>query len=378
VDVTISNDITNHVICGQVSGFSVFVIAEPLVTWNLTLNTAGTGSGKVSGGGAYNAGQTAAVSATADAGSSFGGWSGPNAAECATGSVLMDADKSCTATFTLNNYNLTASGTPQRAEIGTSFAPLQVTVKDGGGNPVSGVTVTFTAPASGASGTFAGGVNTAITNSSGVATSATFTANSTAGTYQVEATVPSGGTPATFTLTNVDFTLQQATVGTVQVVDGTPANVALNLTTIPSGTALPADVNYTCSVPASLIGTTCALNPTKTSAGSTSGSTTLTITTKAILPPPTRRQGPWGLYLFVVMATVLAGLSSLFLAAQKRMVPLCRLPLCLSLALVVLVMAGFIGCTSTSTSTPKGPASVAVTSTSGTLSKTTTININVN
>src|SRR5205814_3986503 len=74
------------------------------------------------------------------------------------------------------------SGTPQSATINTAFAaPLVATVKDAGGNPVAGVTVTFGVPGSGASGSFAGGVNTATTNGSGVATSATFTANNVAG-----------------------------------------------------------------------------------------------------------------------------------------------------------------------------------------------------
>src|SRR6202030_3698018 len=65
------------------------------------------------------------------------------------------------------------AGTPQSATISTAFTTaLQATVKDSGNNPVSGVTVTFTAPAqTGASGTFAGGANTATTNASGVATS---------------------------------------------------------------------------------------------------------------------------------------------------------------------------------------------------------------
>ena len=62
-----------------------------------------------------------------------------------------------------------------------------------GGNPVSGVTVTFTPPASGASGTFAGGVNTAVTNGSGLATSAVFTANTTAGAYNVAASAAGVG-----------------------------------------------------------------------------------------------------------------------------------------------------------------------------------------
>jgi hypothetical protein len=49
----------------------------------------------------------------------------------------------------------TVAGTPQSATINSAFATgLQATVKDAGNNPVSGVTVTFTAPGSGASGLF--------------------------------------------------------------------------------------------------------------------------------------------------------------------------------------------------------------------------------
>ena len=55
----------------------------------------------------------------------------------------------------------------QSATAGTPFASrLVATVKDAGGNPVSGVTVTFTPPASGASGAFTGG-NTAVTTAAG-------------------------------------------------------------------------------------------------------------------------------------------------------------------------------------------------------------------
>src|SRR5262249_2867678 len=72
------------------------------------------------------------------------------------------------------------SGTPQSATIGAAFSALLVaTVKDSGGNSVSGVIVTFSAPSSGASGTFAGGVYIAITNPSGVATFPALTAIST-------------------------------------------------------------------------------------------------------------------------------------------------------------------------------------------------------
>ena len=84
---------------------------------------------------------------------------------------------------TVNAYNLVenwpqtgitaVSGAPQTAVISSTFAaPLVAKITDGSGNPVVGATVTFRAPATGASATFAGGTNTAVTNSSGMATSA--------------------------------------------------------------------------------------------------------------------------------------------------------------------------------------------------------------
>ncbi len=94
------------------------------------------------------------------------------------------------------------SGTPQIAQVNTAFAAALVAKVATGGTPTSGVVVTFTAPSSGASGTFAGGVNTATTDSNGLATSAAFTANGTAGAYTVAATVSGVSTPANFSLTN--------------------------------------------------------------------------------------------------------------------------------------------------------------------------------
>src|SRR4029077_18978862 len=63
------------------------------------------------------------------------------------------------------------AGTPQTTTVGTAFgAALQATVKNGLGNPVSGVTVTFTAPGSGASATFGGSTTVGVvTNASGIA-----------------------------------------------------------------------------------------------------------------------------------------------------------------------------------------------------------------
>jgi len=115
------------------------------------------------------------------------------------------------ASFSLTNTagaaaKITAtSGSGQTAQISTAFtSPLVATVVDSDSNPVSGVTVTFTAPASGASGTFAGATNvaTAATNSSGVATSPAFTANATGGGPYTVVASATGATSANFTLTN--------------------------------------------------------------------------------------------------------------------------------------------------------------------------------
>lgn len=80
------------------------MVAAP--THALTLSTAGSGTGVVSGAGTYTSGLIATVAATASPGSIFAGWTGPNAGECSSGAVLMDADKSCTATFSLCATNL--------------------------------------------------------------------------------------------------------------------------------------------------------------------------------------------------------------------------------------------------------------------------------
>jgi len=134
------------------------------------------------------------------------------------------------ANFSLTNLGnppasiVASGGTPQSATINTAFtAQLQVTVTDSGNNPVNGVTVTFTAPGGGASGTFAGGVNTATTNASGVATSAVFTANSTAGSYNVTATVSGVASPANFSLTNLT-----GAAASITATAGTPQSTTVN------------------------------------------------------------------------------------------------------------------------------------------------------
>ncbi len=163
------------------------------------------------------------------------------------------AGVSTPASFSLTNTAGTAAsisaaaGTPQSTPVNSAFpTALQVIVKDGSGNPVSGVTVAFAAPSSGASGTFLGGAITQITNSSGTATAVPFTANGTVGSYSVTASAPGVGVPAVFALTNsagaASGTLAvslPATVGqslqvsgTVQIPQAAPAGgVSITLST---------------------------------------------------------------------------------------------------------------------------------------------------
>jgi hypothetical protein len=122
-----------------------------------------------------------------------------------TFTFLTGCSSSSTTTPPVVAITANSGTTPQSAAITTAFTtPLAVTVTSGG-SPASGVTVTFTAPASGASGVFTTGgtaTETDTTNSSGVATCSGFTANTTAGAYTVTATATGATTPASFSLTN--------------------------------------------------------------------------------------------------------------------------------------------------------------------------------
>ena len=158
-----------------------------------------------------------------------------------------------------------SSGSPQSTTVHAAFAaPLVAKVSDSLGTGVPGVIVTFTAPGSGASGSFAScaGGNPSngcrvTTNSSGLATSAVFTANTIAGgPYTVTATTSAVSGSANFSLTNnpggasqLVFTSgavsgkasQSATLGpiTLQVTDsyGNVVNVAASTTVNLSSTS---------------------------------------------------------------------------------------------------------------------------------------------
>ena len=125
---------------GAASGSASLAVSDTY--YSLSVIMQGTGSGTVSGSGIYFGGQTVTVTATVNSGSTFNGWTGANATECATGSVLMDADKNCVATFTLITVDLTP------ISLTASRSGSKVTVKDtvknqGNSNIIKAFTVAY-------------------------------------------------------------------------------------------------------------------------------------------------------------------------------------------------------------------------------------------
>src|SRR5579862_1985624 len=177
------------------------------------------------------------------------GTAGPYVVTASVPGVIRAANFSLTNTTGAPASVIATSGTPQSAPINTPFAaPLVVTVFDSGQNPVSGVTVTFTAPATvtppNASGIFAdtaSNVTTAISNTSGVATSAVFTANGTAGPDTVMAMIAGVSAQASFILTNAA---------------GAPATI-----TATSGTSQSAEINTAFASPLAATVLDAASNP---------------------------------------------------------------------------------------------------------------------
>jgi adhesin/invasin len=132
------------------------------------------------------------------------------------GKYQLLASSSGVASATSNPFNVTTGapssisatgGAQQSAFLLKVFpSPLQLTVTDAAGNPVSGVPVTFMAPGSGPSGTFGGQPTfTANTDAQGHA-QANITANNIAGgPYVVTATSPQVTGSASFSLTDLPF-----------------------------------------------------------------------------------------------------------------------------------------------------------------------------
>jgi hypothetical protein len=197
-------------------------------------------------------------------------------------------------TLTSNSFQLTvlpgtaasisvSSGAGQSTTDGTSFGGLLVAaVKDSGGNAVANASVKFTAPSSGASGTFSNSATayTTTTNSSGIATSLALTANSTAGSYSVTAAVPGVATAASFALTNVKVSTLSVTESTTTLIQGqssvftlTVANAAnagptsgavTIMLSVPNGltlTGLNGGATWNCNISSASCTTNAALSP---------------------------------------------------------------------------------------------------------------------
>jgi hypothetical protein len=99
-------------------------------------------------------------------------------------------------------------GSPQSAGVGTQFgAALQVQVTDSGSNPISGLSVTFSAPTSGATAALS---SAPVTDANGL-TSVTATAGTAPGSYLVTACVAGYSLSATFSLTNTAQTTTAVT-----------------------------------------------------------------------------------------------------------------------------------------------------------------------
>jgi uncharacterized protein (TIGR03437 family) len=140
----------------------------------------------------------------------------------ATGSYVVTASAAGvtgTASFSLTNTSpssgaiIASGGTTQSATVATAFAiPLIAIVHDLAGNPVPGVTVTFTVPPSGPSASLP--ANTAVTDSHGTV-SLRAVANSLTGSYQVVAAASGFSGSAVFNLQNTPAVAGQPTINAI-------------------------------------------------------------------------------------------------------------------------------------------------------------------
>ncbi|MGN6109679.1 MAG: Ig-like domain-containing protein, partial [Kofleriaceae bacterium] len=151
------------------------------------------------------------LTATPAPGSTFTGWGGACSGTATTCTVTMNGAQGVTAAFVGAPAAVVTGGDGQATPIGTPFgAPLTVTVVDASGAPIPNVTVSFAAPAGGASAML--GATTATTNSAGQV-AITATANLTPGSYVVIATVPGIAGPIELALSNLGPPASIAIVG---------------------------------------------------------------------------------------------------------------------------------------------------------------------
>jgi hypothetical protein len=173
-------------------------------------------------------------------------------------------------TFTTTQENVQSSDSPQTVtveNIGNATLSLVVKVTDSYGNGISGATVSFTAPGSGAGATLS---TPAKTGSNGE-TSVTATANGLVGSYTVTASTSGVGGTASFSLSNTKHAVTPAvTPNATTLAYGQPVTITAAITpstvqgTVPTGsttffddaktlsptaTVANAAASYTVSVP---------------------------------------------------------------------------------------------------------------------------------
>jgi autotransporter-associated beta strand protein len=205
--------------------------------------------------------------------------SGASGTFASSPTVTTDADgyataPAFTANTTLGSYHVTASsakvadlsfsltnapgpassltieaGNDQSAQVGSAFATrLKVLVKDAYDNAVPSASVTFTAPGSGAGGTFSGS-STVTSDGSGFAEAPVFTANGTSGSYAVTASCAGVASPASFTLANTGQAPAITSAAGAGFTEGSAGSFTVTTTGSPKATltetgALPGGVTF--------------------------------------------------------------------------------------------------------------------------------------
>jgi hypothetical protein len=259
------------------------------------------------------------------------------------------------------------SGSGQSTNIGTSFSnPLVAQVVDAYGNPISGITVTFTSPATGANASFAGSASTtAVSDSNGLATTtAMLTADNITGSFTVQASGP-GLTAVSFALTNTssvaaDFTLTPYLTIVGTVLPGASSTQPITIT--PVG-GFSSTITFTCAT--SDPSTSCSVNPSSLP-GTNGASQTVNLIFTTTGPSRTGTSALRG------TSTVLVCLGLFLVVGHKRR----RILQAISLAVLCLVAsANLSGCSSRSpynplsgSRTPSGSYNATVTATAGSIS----------
>ena len=194
------------------TGFGASLVAlvvdaasQPVAGATVTFAAPGSGASASLGGTTATTDASGLATITATAGTTAGTYT----VTASVSGVASTADFSLTNTAGVAAHLSAQSGGGQSATVATAYAaPVVAVVTDTYGNAVAGTTVTFSAPASGATASL--GTTTTTTNASGLAQSAP-TANTIAGAYNVTAASSGLGT-ATFALTNTAGTATQLAI----------------------------------------------------------------------------------------------------------------------------------------------------------------------